>query len=400
MVVLDEAHKIKNTSGGITAASIMELAKDCTSRVVLTGTPAPNGYEDLYNLFHFIWPQNDVIKYTVGQLREMSKSSSGQDNRIMKMMENVNPYFIRIRKSDLGLPPVVEHTPIRVPMEDSQRRIYDFIEQTFVEEVNHPSNSGIHSLLVRAKMIRLQQAATNPALLYLPLSSFSEETSEDLSIIDDNSIMREIMTFYDGIVPAKFNECLKLVRKIISSGEKVVIWTIFIKNIEALSLYLNENGIQCRTLYGATPVADTTMDDEAYSQTREGIVKEFHNPDSSFKVIIANPFAVAESISLHKACHNAIYLERSFNCAHYLQSKDRIHRYGLPAGITTNYYYILSADSIDETIHTRLALKEQRMLEIIEQMPIPLFANVTDEGDDDIKAIMNDYVKRTARKEI
>lgn len=400
MVVLDEAHKIKNTSGGITAASIMELAKDCTSRVVLTGTPAPNGYEDLYNLFHFIWPQNDVIKYTVGQLREMSKSSSGQDNRIMKMMENVNPYFIRIRKSDLGLPPVVEHTPIRVPMEDSQRRIYDFIEQTFVEEVNHPSNSGIHSLLIKAKMIRLQQAATNPALLYLPLSSFSEETSEDLSIIDDNSIMREIMTFYDGIVPAKFNECLKLVRKIISSGENVVIWTIFIKNIEALSLYLNENGIQCRTLYGATPVADTTMDDEAYSQTREGIVKEFHNPDSSFKVIIANPFAVAESISLHKACHNAIYLERSFNCAHYLQSKDRIHRYGLPAGITTNYYYILSADSIDETIHTRLALKEQRMLEIIEQMPIPLFANVTDEGDDDIKAIMNDYVKRTARKEI
>ena len=31
---------------------------------------------------------------------------------------------------------------------------------------------------------------------------------------------------------------------------------------------------------------------------------------------------------------------------------------------------------------------------------VQFFANVTDEGDDDIKAIMNDYVKRTARKEI
>ena len=51
MVVLDEAHKIKNTQGAITAASTMELAKLATSRVVLTGTPAPNGYEDLYNLF-------------------------------------------------------------------------------------------------------------------------------------------------------------------------------------------------------------------------------------------------------------------------------------------------------------------------------------------------------------
>ena len=51
MVVLDEAHKIKNTDGGIQATSVMELADYATSRVVLTGTPAPNGYEDLYNLF-------------------------------------------------------------------------------------------------------------------------------------------------------------------------------------------------------------------------------------------------------------------------------------------------------------------------------------------------------------
>lgn len=208
------------------------------------------------------------------------------------------------------------------------------------------------------------------------------------------------MTFYDGSIPTKFKECLNLVRKIILSGEKVVIWTIFIRNIESLSNYLNSNGIPCRTLYGATPIADSSMDDDEYSRTREGIVKDFHDKNSSFKVIIANPFAVAESISLHKACHNAIYLERSFNCAHFLQSKDRIHRYGLPAGTITNYYYILSEDSIDETIHTRLAFKEQRMLKIIEQMPIPLFDNATDEGNDDIKAILNDYIKRTTRKDI
>ena len=43
--------------------------------------------------------------------------------------------------------------------------------------------------------------------------------------------------------------------------------------------------------------------------------------------------------------------------------------------------------------------KEKRMLEIIESMPIPLFDNALDEdGDDnDIKAILSDYVKRKAR---
>jgi SNF2 family DNA or RNA helicase len=160
---------------------------------------------------------------------------------------------------------------------------------------------------------------------------------------------------------------------------------------------LESQGIECRTLYGATPIAgdDISEEDEDYSLTREAIVKEFHNPDSSFKVIIANPFAVSESISLHKACHNAIYLERSFNAAHFLQSKDRIHRYGLKEGIETHYYYLVSADSIDGTIHQRLYDKEQRLLEIIESMPIPLFDNYLDsDGDEDIKAVLRDYAKR------
>ena len=328
-------------------------------------------------------------------------TKSYNDSRVPKLMDNISPYFIRIRKSDLNLPPATENDPIIVPMKDSQRRIYDFIEERFIEEANKETKeSALHNILVRAKMIRLQQVATNPALLNEPLSAFSEEVGEDLSSIeaDDAAIMKDIMRFYDEHVPAKYEECLKLVQKIISTGEKVIIWVIFIKNIERLEEYLKQNGIDCKVLYGATPVASDDMSEEQLVNTREGIVNEFNSPSSSFKVVIANPFAVAESISLHKACHNAIYLERSFNCAHYLQSKDRIHRYGLPQGIDTNYYYILSEDSVDETIDTRQKEKERRMMEIIENTPIPLFLNTTDEGDEDIKAILNDYVRRKARK--
>ena len=56
MVVLDEAHKIKNVEGGLWATSVLELSKlsGVKARVVLTGTPVPNGYEDIYNLYEFI----------------------------------------------------------------------------------------------------------------------------------------------------------------------------------------------------------------------------------------------------------------------------------------------------------------------------------------------------------
>ncbi len=403
MVILDEAHKIKNVNGGVQATAIMELAKYCRSRVVLTGTPAPNGYEDIYNLFRFIWPQHDVIKYNVGQLKDMTRTLG--DSRIEKMINNVSPYFIRIRKKDLHLPPVIDNLPIMVDMKDSQRRIYDYIEDRFVEEVRRENSTSLfRSELLKAKMIRLQQVATNPALLKVPLSQFSEQFGADLSSVEteDANIMNDIMHFYDENVPAKYEECCRLVKEIIAKGEKVIVWAIFIENIKRLVNYFQQQGIDSRPLYGGTPVASDKMTPEEYSETREAIVKEFHEPDCPYKVIVANPFAVAESISLHKACHNAIYLERSFNCAHFIQSKDRIHRYGLGQDITTNYYYILAKDSVDETIDTRLRDKERRMLDIIDNVPIPLFNNAfIENGDDnDIKAILIDYVKRKSKSAI
>ena len=114
MVVLDEAHKIKNTSGGVTAAGVMEIASFCSSRVVLTGTPAPNGYEDLYNLYKFIWPTKKVIPFEVYQLKDMSKAD--HDTRVGTLLHSIEPFFIRIKKSDLGIPSATEHPPIVVPM--------------------------------------------------------------------------------------------------------------------------------------------------------------------------------------------------------------------------------------------------------------------------------------------
>ena len=59
---------------------------------------------------------------------------------------------------------------------------------------------------------------------------------------------------------------------------------------------------------------------------------------------------------------------------------------------------MLSRDSVDETIDIRLSEKEQRMTEIMERMPIPLFNNISDDlGDEDIKALIRDYVRRTKK---
>lgn len=396
MVVLDEAHKIKNTQGAITAESTKELADKAVSRVVLTGTPAPNGYEDLYNLFRFIWPDRDVISYSVSQLNNMSQSSD--DARVSDLINKIAPFFIRVRKSDLGIP-AATFEEVVVPMSENQRNLYDVLEERTMSGLNAEEDSPYLRKLRQAKMIRLMQLATNPSLLKQSLSNVYDENGNPIQESDeDKAFINGISQFTSDEVPPKFIKTAEIAEDIIKKGGKVVIWVNFIKNILDLKDYLNSLGIATRELYGATPVEGSSSDAEASAFTREAIVREFNSDNSSFNVILANPFAVAESISLHKKCHNAIYVERSFNAAHFIQSKDRIHRFGLPSGIETHYYYLITERSIDETINTRLILKETRLNEIMESMPIPLFDNtLEDGGNEDIKAILKDYAQRAKK---
>ena len=99
---------------------------------------------------------------------------------------------------------------------------------------------------------------------------------------------------------------------------------------------------------------------------------------------------------------NAIYLEKNYNASMYMQSKDRIHRYGLDKDDEINYYYLLSEDTIDESIHDRVLAKEERMLEIIESQEIPLLNMNMDEDEgvieDDIQSLVRDYYVRKAAR--
>lgn len=396
MVVLDEAHKIKKIDGGIWADSVLKIARYCKSRVVLTGTPVPNGFQDLNNLFEFLYPGKNLLGFRPFQLTEMSEADG--DSRVQELVENISPYFIRIKKSDLNLPPATNHPPIMVPMGPVQQEIYDFIDksyESYFRDVANEVDGPLKDMLSKARLIRLMQAATNPALLHKPIGQFYDdgEVVNDV-FIDDTKILSKIMSYKSNEIPSKFVEAGRLAKEIVASGGKAVVWASFVDNIKGLQAYLTSLGIESKLLFGEVPVE--TENQEEGLETRESIIREFHE-EGTFPIVIANPFAVAESISLHKVCHNAIYLERSYNASHFLQSKDRIHRVGLEKGTETNYYYLLSQDSIDGVIHDALDVKEQRMLKLIESEEIPLINMNMDyekDADNEVKSIIREYVAR------
>jgi hypothetical protein len=108
---------------------------------------------------------------------------------------------------------------------------------------------------------------------------------------------------------------------------------------------------------------DTGSEDE--EDTRERKIKRFHL-DEKAKVLVANPAACSESISLHTVCHYAIYIDRNYNAAQYLQSEDRIHRLGLPKGVVTTIEILYCPDTVDESVQRRLTAKVSKMAEVLD----------------------------------
>ena len=151
-------------------------------------------------------------------------------------------------------------------------------------------------------------------------------------------------------------------------------------------------------IYGKTPRSDDQKElkDE---MTREKIRDIFVNTDSGLDILIANPAACAESISLHKTCFHAIYFDLSYNCAQYLQSLDRIHRVGGSELNTANYYFLQYESSVDRDIKLNLESKAQKMYNIIEQdykiYNLDMFEETM---DDDVAAYKRLFLKPKQNK--
>jgi len=331
-------------------------------------------------------------------LEDLTYNSLPESTRVQELKQNLSPFFIRIKKDDLKLPPIVEKI-IRVDMNLYQREIYDFIETTYINSFKHNGSATIKDILNKSKLIRLRQASTNPSLLSKTLKDSLENneitgeydpnakfTTYNDEFVNDSEFFNKICNYKNFEIPRKYTEIKKIIEHdILPINGKVIIWTIFIQNAKELMNYLERNNINSRLLIG-----------EIEQSQRENTIEKFNNPENAeFQVIIANPFSVAESISLHKGCHNAIYLERDYNCSNFMQSKDRIHRVGLEKNQVTTYYYIISNDSIDEVINEKLNVKIERMEKIIND-DIPLFYRINDDDETDIiKGLIENYAKRS-----
>lgn len=346
-LVLDESHRMKAGQQSQRGAALLSVANLPKRKDILSGTPMPQSPDDIKSQLDFLWP---------------GSSLGTQINQGASPAAVIAGLYTRTTKKELGLPPVSRKF-VPVLMSHAQAALYGIVKNDFLrQQSSFRDGSGINIIKARKSVMRLLQLSSNPILAVRSIS-------QDI-FLQDHAIINAVL---QEPVSNKMAEACRIVRENYALGRKTLVWTIFTQNIIDLENELID--LNPVSIYGAVPSGHA--DDET---TREGKIRRFHQ-DSTCMVMIANPAAASEGISLHEICHDAVYLDRSYISTHYLQSIDRIHRLGLGPDVITNVIILQSTPptglgSIDFSVSRRLTRKIMDLQRLL--------------NDEDLLAIAND----------
>ena len=123
LLVIDEAHRIKNPDA-LRTKTCIPFFSAATKTILLTGTPMPNGYQDLYNYFKIInlISSSDIFSKN-WNFQFLKKSVKGNHLLENKIKDRFSPYFFRITKKRVKLPIPVEKV-FSIKMDSIQKEVY------------------------------------------------------------------------------------------------------------------------------------------------------------------------------------------------------------------------------------------------------------------------------------
>ena len=338
-LVLDESHRIKrgfgNGADGRFAKTVFDFGVHAVRRDVLSGTPMPQSTDDLIPQFEYLYP---------------TAPWPGIIPRMVAQPERFKRFYVRTTAKELGIPTPIAKT-VRHEMGLEQAALYKYL----MKDMKTLKASGINSGKAHGGIVRVMQAAIDPKVA-------AEAILRDSST--DNMLEQLCLRVIDGGVGARIEAVIQEARSIAAEGKKVVVWAPYVKTIEKLHDALIDLGSQ--KLWGR----ELLDDDEVTAINREELIRRFKEDEDRF-VLVANPAAGGEGISLHQVCHHAIYVGRTFDAAQWLQSRDRINRLGMPEGVIAQMTIHESKvpkglKSIDDHIAMRLSEKVAAMAKVLE----------------------------------
>ena len=303
-------------------------------------------------LLEFLWPHQ-----AARILPAAAQQSDPPPTAMAEVSRRLAPLFARTRKDELGLEAPILRVEL-LEMKPLQAEIYESLRTRMRRAVRAAARERTLFADMGGVVMYLLEAATNPALLAPAVGgAYSATVWPPVPIPADSTLAERVRSYARYETPRKLETLAAMVAANSEMGRKTLVWSNFVANLRELVRLLAPH--QPALIFGAVPSGE-----EDDPLTRQSELRRFRDDDRC-RVLLANPAAMSEGISLHHVCHDAIYLERTFNAGQYLQSLDRIHRLGLYPGTQTRITFLVSAGTIDRTVNDRIRLKAQRLSQML-----------------------------------
>lgn len=330
--ILDESHLVKSHKSK-RSKEILKLRKDADSCFLLTGTPVLQTVTDLFMQFYIMdlgktFGTNFYVfqrKYMIDKNAMWAGSHNYFPNwqvneKMMPELENkIKESAIYMEKEKvLDLPPLIKKN-YYVSLNPEQKRIYKDLSKKLIAEITEDKDLSVENALT--KVLRLNQICAG-------------------HLSEDNIILK---SFKDC---EKNKLVLEIVDKVVESGEKIILWTVFKQDVvvltELLSKYRNN-------LCYITGLQNTKQ---------KAVNMSMFENDMEIKICIANMTAGGTGINLIAAKHSILF-SRNYKLGDHLQSEARNHRKGSERHSTIIQHNLIVKDSVEEEIVKALEGKKK-----------------------------------------
>ncbi len=313
MIVLDEAHAIKNYN---TKAFKSAIKLNGKNRVVLTGTPIQNHFSDIWSLFHFSNPGllgsqksfSEKVKFN----RE--RDENWADDVAKEINEIVRPFILRRTKKDvLDELPGIEDVVLDVMLTKEEYAIYDSTRQAVKKEFQEDdkfalerdlSAVGAHKIAVFAMLTKLRELTCSPSLL---VQGWKERSSKEIAFLD-------------------------LLQEIDLEENRVLVFSQFTGFLGRIKNILEEEGIEYLYLDGATPMKE-----------RAKLIDNFQSGSTPVFLISLKAGGVGLNLT---AANYVVHLDPWWNPAIEQQATDRAYRIGQDQKVTV--FHFIAKGTIEE----------------------------------------------------
>jgi len=352
-VVVDESTILKSyhgdftRSGGKFGKALMNVAKHASWRVIMSGTPAPNGPEDLWGQFKFLDPEGFLLEPSFFDFRaEYMKELSYGRNPItsfkkfvfkretlpqIKTLVDSLSYQVKIRDCLHDLPPKTI-IPRRIRMSAEQNAHY----ASMLESLSTIIDDEFVSIDVKLAQIAKLRQITGGFLIDQEERPHPIDTATKLDALD--CLIEEL------------------------GDNKIVIYAQYRWEIKTIAERYKDLGLV--TVYGENKSEDNLKNIKAFIQ------------DPKVKAIVLHPKSAAHGVTF-TVSHYMIFYSSSYSAEDDYQCVKRIERAGQKHPIFI--YYLISVlqepirkheESIDEIMYRVIQVKSKNQSELIDQREV------------------------------